>query len=124
MVFFVDNDCCGCYFFFKQKTAYELRISDWSSDVCSSDLAAWAPFIKAGYEDMVKNAIHGVGAMPPKGGNPSLSDFEVERAVVYIANQSGASFEEPKEPAGDAAADEAKPTETADRKSTRLNSSH
>src|SRR3546814_4338434 len=29
----------GCFFFFKQKTAYELRISDWSSDVCSSDLA-------------------------------------------------------------------------------------
>src|SRR3546814_3713671 len=27
-------------FFFKQKTAYELRISDWSSDVCSSDLGA------------------------------------------------------------------------------------
>src|SRR3546814_7790607 len=33
--------CCVlgfCFFFFKQKTAYELRISDWSSDVCSSDL--------------------------------------------------------------------------------------
>src|SRR3546814_21011705 len=29
-----------CFFFFKQKTAYELRISDWSSDVCSSDLAS------------------------------------------------------------------------------------
>src|SRR3546814_4014658 len=28
----------GCIFFFKQKTAYEMRISDWSSDVCSSDL--------------------------------------------------------------------------------------
>src|SRR3546814_8077628 len=28
-------------FFFKQKTAYEMRISDWSSDVCSSDLLAW-----------------------------------------------------------------------------------
>src|SRR3546814_8310680 len=27
-----------CFFFFKQKTAYELRVSDWSSDVCSSDL--------------------------------------------------------------------------------------
>src|SRR3546814_1416771 len=27
-----------CIFFFKQKTAYEMRISDWSSDVCSSDL--------------------------------------------------------------------------------------
>src|SRR3546814_2609287 len=29
---------CGVFFFFKQKTAYEMRISDWSSDVCSSDL--------------------------------------------------------------------------------------
>src|SRR3546814_10322263 len=29
-----------CFFFFKQKTAYEMRISDWSSDVCSSDLFA------------------------------------------------------------------------------------
>src|SRR3546814_4951399 len=28
-----------CFLFFKQKTAYEVRISDWSSDVCSSDLA-------------------------------------------------------------------------------------
>src|SRR3546814_3713563 len=33
--------CCVLigFFFFKQKTAYEMRISDWSSDVCSSDLA-------------------------------------------------------------------------------------
>src|SRR3546814_20852167 len=30
------------FFFFKQKTAYEMRISDWSSDVCSSDLRAGA----------------------------------------------------------------------------------
>src|SRR3546814_19100930 len=30
------------FFFFKQKTAYEMRISDWSSDVCSSDLSAFA----------------------------------------------------------------------------------
>src|SRR3546814_684961 len=29
---------CVYFFFFKQKTAYEMRISDWSSDVCSSDL--------------------------------------------------------------------------------------
>src|SRR3546814_8907587 len=32
-----------CFFFFKQKTAYEMRISDWSSDVCSSDLARPQP---------------------------------------------------------------------------------
>src|SRR3546814_3161343 len=31
---------CYAFFFFKQKTAYEMRISDWSSDVCSSDLKA------------------------------------------------------------------------------------
>src|SRR3546814_2294987 len=31
-------------FFFKQKTAYEMRISDWSSDVCSSDLPLLAPY--------------------------------------------------------------------------------
>src|SRR3546814_4295946 len=30
--------CVRCFCFFKQKTAYEMRISDWSSDVCSSDL--------------------------------------------------------------------------------------
>src|SRR3546814_3942788 len=30
--------CCVLFFFCKQKTAYEMRISDWSSDVCSSDL--------------------------------------------------------------------------------------
>src|SRR3546814_980258 len=33
-----------CFFFFKQKTAYEMRISDWSSDVCSSDLG-WREFV-------------------------------------------------------------------------------
>src|SRR3546814_1492179 len=32
--------CFVIFFFFKQKTAYEMRISDWSSDVCSSDLVA------------------------------------------------------------------------------------
>src|SRR3546814_4835578 len=35
---YVSSDCG--FFFFKQKTAYEMRISDWSSDVCSSDLKA------------------------------------------------------------------------------------
>lgn len=72
------------------------------------DKDAWAKFIKQGYEDLVKNAIHGIGAMPPKGGNASLDDFEVARAVVYMTNHSGASFDEPKEPAaGDAAKPEA-----------------
>src|SRR3546814_7527707 len=36
---YLDGVQISCVFFFKQKTAYEMRISDWSSDVCSSDLA-------------------------------------------------------------------------------------
>src|SRR3546814_4257181 len=40
LLYSVDSVCISFYvfFFFKQKTAYEMRISDWSSDVCSSDL--------------------------------------------------------------------------------------
>src|SRR3546814_10288374 len=38
-IWYVCNSLISCFFFFfKQKTAYEMRISDWSSDVCSSDL--------------------------------------------------------------------------------------
>src|SRR3546814_8473510 len=40
IVSFLSSCCCVCFFFFKQKTADEMRISDWSSDVCSSDLLA------------------------------------------------------------------------------------
>jgi cytochrome c5 len=59
------------------------------------DKAAWAPRIKEGVNEMVKDAIKGVRGMPPKGGNPALSDDEVARAVVFMANQSGAKFKEP-----------------------------
>ena len=46
------------------------------------DKAAWAPFIAAGYQDMLNVAMNGRGAMPAKGGNPSLKDIEVERAML------------------------------------------
>src|SRR3546814_18931615 len=38
-----------CFFFFKQKTAYEMRISDWSSDVCSSDLLDDVAAVRASF---------------------------------------------------------------------------
>src|SRR3546814_6722776 len=38
-----------CFFFFKQKTAYEMRISDWSSDVCSSDLNPASAYLEWQY---------------------------------------------------------------------------
>lgn len=59
------------------------------------DKAAWAPRLKEGLNQLVKDATNGVRAMPPKGGNASLSDDEVARAVVYMANQAGANFKEP-----------------------------
>src|SRR3546814_3612029 len=46
--------CISFFFFFKQKTAYEMRISDWSSDVCSSDLSR--PFGRVRNKDSKERA--------------------------------------------------------------------
>src|SRR3546814_9842517 len=53
-------------FFFKQKTAYEMRISDWSSDVCSSDLYIGGVGFRAGYGDKLRRTIGAAdpGAVP------------------------------------------------------------
>jgi cytochrome c5 len=73
------------------------------------DKAAWAPRIKTGLDALVKNALTGIRAMPPRGGNPDLSDLEVTRAIVYMTNAAGAEFKEPAAPAAAAA----KPAATA-----------
>jgi cytochrome c5 len=62
------------------------------------DAAAWAPRIRAGLDAMLKNAIKGKGGMPPKGGVPDLTDLELARAIVDMANKSGASLKEPAAP--------------------------
>jgi cytochrome c5 len=49
----------------------------------SGDKAAWAPRIKKGEDALVASAIKGIGNMPPKGGNPSLSDAQIRAAVAY-----------------------------------------
>ncbi len=48
------------------------------------DKAAWAPRIKTGKDALYNAALHGLNAMPPKGGNPSLSDADVKAAVDYM----------------------------------------
>jgi cytochrome c5 len=68
------------------------------------DAGQWAPRIKQGQNVLVANAIKGKGAMPPKGGAAQLSDIEIARAVVYLANASGAKFKEPAAPAAPAGA--------------------
>ena len=65
----------------------------------TGDAAAWAPRIKQGYDTLLKHAIEGFKAMPAKGGNADLDNVEVARAVVYMANESGAKFKEPAAPA-------------------------
>src|SRR3546814_4024026 len=49
------------YFFYKQKTAYEMRISDWSSDVCSSDLQPGDPRDLAEHVDLRQRILAGGG---------------------------------------------------------------
>ena len=63
----------------------------------TGDKAAWAPRLKLGLDGLLKSALAGKNAMPPKGG-AELTDNELARAIVYMANKSGASFKEPKPP--------------------------
>jgi len=52
------------------------------------DKAAWKKYIATGLEHMTEIAIRGADAMPPRGGNPKLSDDEVRAAVAYIMENS------------------------------------
>ena len=62
------------------------------------DAQAWAPRLKDGLKGMLAIALKGKGAMPPRGGDASLTDDEVARAIVFMANQSGAKLKEPAAP--------------------------
>jgi cytochrome c5 len=68
------------------------------------DAGAWSARIGQGEAALFDHAIKGIRAMPAKGSNPDLDDVEVQRAVVYMANQSGGNLKEPKAPAAAAAA--------------------
>lgn len=62
------------------------------------DEAAWAPRVKTGYDALLTSALKGKGNMAPQGGG-DFSDFEIGRAVVYLANKGGGKLDEPKAPA-------------------------
>lgn len=69
----------------------------------TGDEAAWAPRIKTGYEALLNSALKGKGAMTPQATG-DISEYEVARAVVFLANKGGAKFDEPKAPAAAALA--------------------
>jgi cytochrome c5 len=64
----------------------------------TGDAAGWQPRIASGLEALVNSALKGKGAMPAQGGG-AASDFEILRAVVFMANSSGGSLKEPEAPA-------------------------
>src|SRR3546814_9911139 len=68
------------FFFFKQKAAYEMRISDWSSDVCSSDLGDTI--------DFPNGRVRVVGIDAPDGGLPQLKAISSE-ALRGLALRDG-----------------------------------
>lgn len=57
----------------------------------TGDKAAWSPRIATGLDALVKSALAGKGAMPPKGGSDA-TDEEIQRAVIFLANKAGADF--------------------------------
>jgi cytochrome c5 len=67
------------------------------------DAAAWGPRLGAGLDALLNSSLKGKNAMPPQGGG-DFSDFEIARAVVYMANQGGGKFAEPAPPATAASA--------------------
>src|SRR3546814_8472626 len=92
----------GVFLFFKQKTAYEMRISDWSSDVCSSDLfkkCAACHTITPGGANGIGPNIHGIFGKP----HGHLPTFQYSDALKSVPGAWDWD---------------------RDRKSTRLNSSH
>jgi cytochrome c5 len=78
----VKNTCAACH---QTGAANAPKIGD---------AAAWAPRIKAGVNALVQSVIKGKGAMPPKAGDPSLTESEIHNAVVLMTNQAGAKFKE------------------------------
>jgi cytochrome c5 len=84
-----------------------------------TNTADWAPRIAQGFDTLWHTALTGKGAMPARGGTSpdDFSDYEIGRAVAYMANNAGANFADPPVPAagasGAAAASGAAPAAAA-----------
>jgi len=85
------------------------------------DQVAWATPVGTGLEAMTLNVINGKGAMPARGGNPNLTDEEIQNAVIYMANAAGGDFEAPIiDASADADADVGAPAQPAEQVASAL----
>src|SRR3546814_2607784 len=131
--------CPAFFFFFKQKTAYEMRISDWSSDVCSSDL----PRPRIGGDEIGelfcrahprRHPVTDIRPVEPREHQPFGRNAELEQNILARVLVGGCRQREPRhrrksvEQRPEQAVVRAKIMppfgHAIDRKSTRLNSSH
>src|SRR3546814_3870443 len=113
------------FFLFKQKTAYEMRISDWSSDVCSSDLQQRSPgnnehdfdFVQRGLARQVPDFLHHTRFYPARRARSAPVQRRRQDAggARLGARGDAGLFGLRRRTGGDVG---------GDRKSTRLNSSH
>jgi cytochrome c5 len=71
-----DKTCVACH---QVSVAGSPRIGD---------KEAWAPRIKTGTDSLMQSVVKGKGAMPPRAGNPALSDAEIRAAVEFMVGQS------------------------------------
>lgn len=53
------------------------------------DKAAWEPRVAQGMDGLLNTAINGKGAMPPRGGNPAVTDAELKAAIIYMTKRAG-----------------------------------
>src|SRR3546814_9982728 len=125
MVVFV----CYLFFYFKQKTAYEMRISDWSSDVCSSDLSSRPRYLDADALDTPSVALAGAARETLRMGD--LVESMLRRSIDVFRTDDAKLAEaiEAEDDGVDSLNEAIKlyltgASQAGDRKSTRLNSSH
>lgn len=94
-----------------KKTCYQCHAAD-STTAKSPKFGVasdWAPRVAQGIDTLMQHATGGFNAMPARGGQPDLTDDEIHRAIVYMANNSGANLA--PAPAPDAPEEESAPAE-------------
>src|SRR3546814_5771071 len=122
-----------CFFFFKQKTSYEMRISDWSSDVCSSDLIrrshGFRAFDRQAFREIVAFSIPIAQTIIRPGQMAGVIVDELRRRQILLPSPSileavlRRARQQAEQLTYEVLTNGLQP-DTIDRKSTRLNSRH